>query len=176
MSHYRRVYQAGGCYFFTVNLMHRRSNDLLVQHVDKLRDAVVYVKRKWPFRIHGWVVLPDHYHCLIQLPENDSNYSLRVRMIKTRFSAALPNSESRSLTRQKRGERGIWQRRFWEHLIRDDRDYRLHLDYVHINPVKHGLVKNVEDWPYSTFHKYASLGIYPYDWAGTEEVKALEIE
>jgi len=97
-------------------------------------------------------------------------------MIKMRFSANLPKVENRSVSRQKRGERGIWQRRFWEHLIRDDGDYRIHMDYIHINPVKHGLVKNVHDWPYSTFHKYVFLGVYPHDWAGTEEVKALEIE
>lgn len=97
-------------------------------------------------------------------------------MIKARFSAALPRSENRSVSRQKRGERGIWQRRYWEHLIRDDDDYRIHMDYIHINPVKHGLVKNVQDWPYSTFHKFVSLGVYPHDWAGTVEVRALEIE
>jgi len=97
-------------------------------------------------------------------------------MIKTRFSLALPIVENRSAIRQKRGERGIWQRRFWEHLIRDDDDFRIHMDYIHINPVKHGLVKSVQDWPYSTFHKYVSLGIYPHDWAGAEEVKILEIE
>ena len=118
----------------------------------------------------------NHFHCLIQLPENDSDYSLRLRMIKARFSAALPKSENRSVSRQKRGERGIWQRRFWEHLIRDEQDYNVHMDYIHINPVKHGLVNSVQDWPYSTFHNYASLGLYPYDWAGIEEVKILEIE
>jgi putative transposase len=162
--------------FFTVNLLHRQANDLLVQHINKLREAVRYVQVKWPFKVHGWVVLPDHFHCLIQLPENDSDYSLRLRMIKARFSAALPRSENRSVSRQKRGERGIWQRRYWEHLIRDDDDYRIHMDYIHINPVKHGLVKNVQDWPYSTFHKFVSLGVYPHDWAGTVEVRALEIE
>ena len=176
MPDYRRTYHAGGCYFFTVNLLNRQSNGLLVQHIDRMRNAIQYVQRKWPFRIHGWVVLPDHFHCLIQLPENDSDYSLRLRMIKTRFSVYLPKVESRSVSRQKRGERGIWQRRFWEHLIRDDDDYRIHLDYIHINPVKHGLVKNVRDWPYSTFHKCVSLGVYTHDWAGTEEVRAVEIE
>jgi len=176
MPNYRRMHHAGGCYFFTVNLLNRHPNDLLVQHIDTLRDAVRCVQHKWPFKIHGWVVLPDHFHCLIQLPEADSDYSLRLRKIKTRFSVALPRVESRSANRQKRGERGIWQRRFWEHLIRNDHDYRIHMDYIHINPVKHGLVKSVEQWPYSTFHKYVSLGVYPHDWAGTEEVRLLEIE
>ena len=176
MPEYRRTRQAGGCYFFTVNLMRRQSNCLLVQHIDNLREAVGYVQIKWPFRIHGWVVLPDHLHCLIQLPESDSDYSLRLRMIKTRFSLSLPNVECRSSSRQKRGERGIWQRRFWEHLIQSDDDYRLHLDYIHINPLKHGLVNSVNQWPYSTFHKYVSMGIHPKDWAGTDEVKELEFE
>ena len=135
-----------------------------------------YVQNKWPFKIHAWVVLPDHFHCLIQLPENDSDFPLRLRLIKARFSAAIPNTENRSAVRVQRGERGIWQRRFWEHLIRDEHDYRIHMDYIHINPVKHGYVACVRDWPYSTFHKYVSLGIYPHDWAGTEEVRTLEIE
>ena len=176
MPNYRRTRRAGGCCILTVNLMERRSNDLLVRHIEPFREAVDHVRYKWPFRIHGWVVLPDHFHCLIQLPDEDVDYSLRIRMIKTRFSLALPNAESRTRTRQKRGERGIWQRRFWEHLIRDEQDYGVHLDYIHTNPVKHGLVKAVRDWPFSTFHRYVSLGVYPDNRAGTEEMDSLDFE
>lgn len=176
MPNYRRMHNAGGCYFFTVNLLNRHPNDLRVRHADTLRNAVRRVQHKWPFKIHGRVVLPDHFHCLIQLPENDSDYSLRLRMIKTRFSVALPRVESRSANRQNRGESGVWQARFWEHLIRNDHEYSIHMNYIHINPVRHGLVKSVQHWSYSTFYKHVSLGVYPHDWAGTEEAKLLEIE
>ncbi len=169
MPNYRRVWHPGGTYFFTVNLLERRGNDLLVRHVDLLRDVVRSVKERHPFKIHGWVVLPDHLHCVIELPESDVNFPLRWRLIKMGFSKALPRYERLSRVRQKRGERGIWQRRYWEHLIRDERDYRAHVDYVHINPLKHGLVDKVVDWPHSTFHHCVKKGVYPLDWAGGAE-------
>jgi putative transposase len=107
-------------------------------------------------------------HCVIELPAGDSNFAVRWRLIKTNFSKALPNVERRSAVRIARGERGIWQRRYWEHLIRDDKDFCAHVDYVHINPVKHGLVSSVSEWPFSTFHSYVAKGIYAKDWAGGE--------
>ena len=112
----------GGTYFFTVNLLQRRQNDLLVRNIDNLRTAVHDVRAKHPFGIHGWVVLPDHIHCLMTLPEGDSDFALRWRLIKSSFSKAIPHTEWRSRSRQNRGERGIWQRRYWEHLIRDEKD------------------------------------------------------
>jgi putative transposase len=163
---YRRVWHKGGTYFFTVNLLHRKGNDLLVQHIQSLRQAVKEVKARHPFVIHGWVVLPEHFHCLIQLPPDDADYATRLRLIKVGFSKSLPKIERRSAVRVRRGERGIWQRRYWEHVIRDEADYRAHLDYIHYNPVKHGWVKQVKDWPYSTFHRWVEQGVYPLDWAG----------
>ena len=169
MSDYRRAWQAGGTYFFSVNLLHRRNNDLLVRQIELLRTVVRGVRQRHPFIIHGWVVLPDHIHCVIQLPPDDADFALRWRLIKMEFSKALPRGERLSQVRAKRGERGIWQRRFWEHLIRDEADFRAHMDYVHINPLKHGLVRRVADWPYSTFHRLVAQGIYPLDWAGGQE-------
>ncbi len=166
MSDYRRVWCAGGTYFFTVNLLQRKNNALLITHIDVLRAAVRDVRRKYPFVIHAWVVLPDHLHCVIELPVGDHDFALRWRLIKMAFSKALPNTERRSAVRYKRGERGIWQRRYWEHLIRDERDFAAHMDYVHINPVKHGLVNKLGDWPYSTFHALVARGVYPVDWSG----------
>lgn len=171
MPNYHRAWYPGGTYFFTVNLLERQNNDLLVRHIDVLRNNVRIVKENHPFKIHAWVVLPEHLHCIIELPSGDFDFATRWRLIKTGFSRALPVTERRSKSRSKRGERGIWQRRFWEHLIRDDADYRAHMDYVHINPVKHGLVECVTDWPYSTFHGLVKEGIYPSDWAGGNEAK-----
>ena len=169
MSNYRRAWHPGGTYFFTVALLKRRGNDLLVREIDLLRRVVADVMARHPFRIHAWVVLHDHLHCVIELPADDSDFATRWRLIKIGFSKGVPRSEHRSAVRLRRGERGIWQRRYWEHLIRDDADYRAHMDYVHINPLKHGLVERVADWPYSTFHRLVAQGIYPADWAdGTQ--------
>ena len=116
-------------------------------------------------------MLPEHLHCVLTLPPGDSDFSLRWRLIKTAFSRALPREERISATRQKYGERGIWQRHYWEHLIRDELDFQRHVDYVHVNPLKHGLVKRVHDWPYSTFHHHVAKGIYPLDWCGDKEMR-----
>ncbi|MEC5399867.1 REP-associated tyrosine transposase [Uliginosibacterium sp. H1] len=169
MPDYRRAWHAGGTWFFTVNLLERHDNHLLVQHVNLLREVVSAVRARHPFRIHGWVVLPEHLHCVIELPPGDTDFAKRWRLIKSDFSKALPITECRSAVRQKRGERGIWRRRYWEHLIRDERDYAAHMDYVHINPVKHGLVQRVADWPHSTFHRLVEEGVYAADWAGGAE-------
>ena len=166
MSNYRRAWCPGGTYFFTVNLLQRSDNDLLVRHIDLFRDAVRTIRLAHPFTIHAWVVLPEHMHCVIELPKGDADFAVRWRLIKIRLSKSLPAQEWRSATRLRRGERGIWQRRYWEHLIRDDQDFAAHMDYVHVNPLKHGLVKRVGDWPFSTFHHLVAQGVYPADWAG----------
>ncbi len=158
----------GGCYFFTV-VIADRDRALLIEHIDRLRHAVRCVKAAKPFYIDAWVVLPDHMHCMWTLPAGDVDFSTRWKDIKTIFSRSLPKTEYVSLRRKARGERGIWQRRFWEHLIRDDRDYNNHIDYIHMNPYKHGLVAHVRDWPYSTFHKYVADGVYAPGWM-TEEI------
>jgi putative transposase len=166
MPDYRRHRVSGGTYFFTVNLLDRRT-DLLVRHIDALRAAMIHTKQVMPFHIDAWVVLPEHMHCVWTLPLGDTDYSERMRMLKSTFSKTLPRVEAVDAVRLAKGERGIWQRRFWEHTIRDDADYAMHLDYVHRNPVKHGLVERVVDWPYSTFHRCVEKGLYPVNWMGS---------
>ena len=169
MPDYRRVWYPGGTCFFTVNLLQRQGTDLLTRHIDLLRSVVREVRRRHAFIIHGWVVLPDHLHSVLELPTGDADFATRWRLIKMGFSKALPRVERISKVRSRRGERGIWQRRYWEHLIRDEADFQAHMDYVHINPVKHGLVPGAMDWPYSTFHRLVEQGIYRPDWAGGHE-------
>lgn len=124
------------------------------------------VRQKYPFAIIAWVVLPEHMHCIWRLPEGDSDFSTRWRLIKSHFSRHLPQTATSTVALQKEKRREIWQRHFWEHSIRDEMDFKRHFDYVHINPLKHGLVKHVKEWPYSTFHRYVAAGIYPADWCG----------
>lgn len=169
MPDYRRAFRTGGTWFFTVNLLQRHHNPLLIEHIDLLREAIRTVKRKYPFEIIAWVVLPDHMHCIWQLPEGDSDFPLRWRLIKSYFSKHLPPTEYRSNVRQNANERGIWQRRYWEHMIRDEHDLHRHIDYIHINPLKHGWVRQVKDWQYSTFHHYVTQGSYPINWCGSIE-------
>jgi putative transposase len=173
MPDYRRAWYPGGTYFFTVNALQRHGNNILTCHIDLLRSVVREVRQAHPFVIHGWVVLPEHMHCVIELPPGDANFATRWRLIKAGFSKQLPAVEDRSIVRRARGERGLWQRRYWEHLIRDDRDLRAHMDYLHFNPVKHGHVTRVADWPYSTFHRLALMGVYPRDWAGSAAADTL---
>jgi putative transposase len=144
----------------------RHHNDLLIREIDLLHETVRRVRERHPFQIDAWVVLPEHLHCIWTLPPGDSDFSMRWRLIKSGFSRALPQTELRSDVRKAAGERGIWQRHYWEHLIRDEADYQRHVDYIHVNPLKHGYVKRVTDWPYSTFHRYVAKGIYPPDWCG----------
>ncbi len=152
MPNYRRAFVPGGTYFFTVNLLDRTSR-LLVEHIASLRDAVRETRQRFPFEIDAMVVLPDHIHAVWTLPQGDTNFPVRWRWIKIRFSKSIPKCEQLSAVREARGERGIWQRRYWEHLIRDERDLQNHIDYCWFNPVKHGHVAKVEDWPFSTFHR-----------------------
>ena len=164
MPEYRRLRVPGGCYFFTVALANRHSS-LLVDHVALLRASVVRVRSLLPFEIDAFVVLPEHLHAIWTLPAEDDDYPRRWCAIKALFSRGLSKGEPVGPSRRMRGERGIWQRRYWEHTIRDDRDYAAHIDYVHFNPVKHGLVGHVADWRYSSFHRSVARGIYPPDWA-----------
>ena len=163
MPNYRRNRVPGGTYFFTVNLLDRDSR-LLTDHIDALRAAVRDTSARAPFHIDAWVVLPEHMHCVWTLPPGDADYSGRWRTVKKAFSKAIEPGERRSAARRARGERGIWQRRFWEHTIRDDKDYATHMDYVHFNPVRHGLVPAPAGWPYSSFHRAVAAGLYPADW------------
>ena len=173
MPNYRRARVPGATYFFTANLRDRTS-DLLIRHVEHLREAVQVTRNRYPFHIDAWVVLPDHMHCLWTLPPGDADFAVRWKVLKSRFSRHLPVNEERTLANLRRRERGIWQRGYWEHLIRDEEDYRRHADYIHINPLKHGHVARVADWPYSTFHRAVRQGIYPQGWAGGASVPACQ--
>ena len=161
---YRRSDIAGGSYFFTVNLADRSSR-LLVERVDDLRAAVRTVKQRHPFEIVAWVVLPEHIHAIWTLPGDDRDFSGRWSLIKSGFSRAVARSETVSVSRTRKRERGIWQRRFWEHWIRDEIDLQRHVDYVHINPVKHGHVERAADWLHSSIHRYIERSWLTEDWA-----------
>ena len=169
MPHYRRPRAPGACWFFTVNLARRHNQWLLVEKIDLLRAAVRKVKQDHPFQIDAMVILPEHIHAVWTLPPGDADFQCRWGLIKAGFSRALPRMETISPSRTRRGERGIWQRRFWEHKIRDDEDFWRHVDYIHWNPVKHGWVTRVADWPWSSFHRYLRAGVYPKDWASADE-------
>lgn len=165
---YRRARKAGGTYFFTVNLA-ERSRTLLVDRIDDLRNAVRRVKQDHPFDIVAWTVLPDHLHAIWSLPEGDADFATRWMLIKAGFSRSIPGGEWVSAARRRKGERGLWQRRYWEHLIVDEDDLERHVDYVHINPVKHGHAARASDWPYSSIHRYIRQGWLPADWADGAE-------
>ena len=165
MPNYRRLWVPGGTYFFTVNLLERRRR-LLVERIETLGCAFRAVRAERPYTMVSCVVLPDHLHCIWTLPEGDSDIAWRWHRIKSNFSRAIPRDERRSRRRLVKGERGIWQRRYWEHLIRDERDLRNHIDYIHFNPVKHDYVAHVRDWPHSSFHRFVREGVLPSDWAG----------
>ncbi|HLF96411.1 MAG TPA: transposase [Methylococcaceae bacterium] len=165
MTNYRRHKIKGGVYFFTVNLAERQKT-LLTDHVAALRESFRLVKTAHPFSVDAVVILPDHLHAIWTLPEGDDDFSLRWRQIKSAFSRSMENGERLSESRTMKAERGIWQRRFWEHAIRDETDYAAHVDYIHYNPVKHGHVEHVVDWPHSSFHRFVRAGVYPSNWAG----------
>jgi putative transposase len=167
MTTYRRNFVPGGSFFFTVNLAERRLS-VLTDHIEVLRAAFRATRLRHSFTIDAIVVLPDHLHTVWTLPENDSDFAMRWRLIKSGFSRGIARNERISSSRAAKGERGIWQRRYWEHTIRDESDFARHVDYVHINPVKHGLVKRVRDWAPSSFHRHVKLGNYPVDWAGDQ--------
>ena len=168
MPDYRRFRVPGRTYFFTVNLLDRRRS-LFIEHIDALRDSVRRVRYLMPFHIDAWIVLPEHMHALWTLPDSDADFGRRWQAIKMAFSKRIVPGEPLSASRLVRGERGIWQRRFWEHVVRDERDYAAHVDYIHFNPVKHGLVADVADWRYSSFHRCVAMGLYPADWAAIDD-------
>ncbi len=169
MSRYRRSLLGGGTFFFTVVLADRHSA-LLVEQIERLRAVYRRVQGDYPFETVAICVLPDHLHAVWRLPVDDANFSLRWSLIKAGFSRGLSASLNRSQSKITKREKGIWQRRFWEHQIRDDLDLQRHVDYIHYNPVKHGHVTRVVDWPYSSFHRYVADGICRNDWAAGEAV------
>jgi putative transposase len=160
---YPRFQNPGGCYFFTVVTEARRP--LLIDHIADLRRAVQITQRRHPFEIDAIVVLPDHLHTIWRLPEDDNDPSKRWRVLKRLFSSALP-AFPRSASMQRKRESGVWQRRFWSRGIRNESDWRRHLEYIHYNPVKHGYCASPADWPYSSFARMVAAGFYPADWRG----------
>jgi len=167
MSDYRRMFMKGGIYFFTVVTYDRRHLLCDAVTIIRLRAAFRYAISRHPFKIKGLVILPDHLHCIWQLPENDDNFSIRWNLIKRYFSAGFDAASNH------RREKKVWQRRFWEHWIRDEDDLNRCLDYIHYNPVKHGYVTSPCDWRHSTFLNHVQQGHYDMHWGSDEEPKTI---
>ena len=171
MPEYRRAKATGGTYFFTVVTYERQAVLTESDVRQALRAGIQRARAILPFESDAWVLLPDHLHCIWTLPAGDVNFPARWAVIKRHVSQCCHErfgiKERANDSRRKRKELAFWQRRFWEHRIRDETDFSRHVDYVHWNPVKHGYVGKAADWPYSTFHRHAALGIYPIDWGGT---------
>jgi putative transposase len=168
MPNYRRARVPGGSFFFTV-VTERRQQVLTEEPVRlALREAIRSVRRDRPFQVDGWVLLPDHMHAIWTLPTDDPDYATRWRLIKAqvtqRLGAAYRSPALMTTRRQAKGQGSLWQHRYWEHWLRDDADVQRHLDYLHFNPVKHGLVSRAADWPWSSFHRFVAAGMYPPDW------------
>lgn len=172
MRRYRRS-REGSVFFFTL-VTHERRTLLTTEHGRRcLREAIHEVRCEHPFEIVAIVLLPDHLHAIWELPQGDGDYSTRWRLIKASFTRRWRDSSGAegavSSSRQRKGERGVWQRRFYEHTCRDEDDLQRCMDYVHVNPLKHGLVDRVRDWPWSSFHRYVQEGLYPIDWGSSAE-------
>jgi putative transposase len=178
MPNYRRSF-VGNTYFFTVVTFNRLPILTSEPARSILRRAWLDVRKRYPFKIEAVCLLPEHLHCVWVLPEDDQDYSVRWKEIKRLFThgyiKAVGPGEARNASRQKRGEAAIWQRRFWEHTIRDAADLNRHIDYIHYNPVKHRLCERVSDWPWSSFHHYVRMGQYAPDWGLGDEGTTLEI-
>ena len=166
---YRRARIAGGSYFLTLTLVDRRQ-DLLTRHIDLLRECFRQMRRNRPCVIDAAVVLPEHMHLIMSLPAGDEDYAARIALLKVLFVRGL-RERGMPIRPNARREAGIWQPRFWEHALRDERDFAAHVDYIHLNPLKHGLVQRVVDWPWSSFHRYVRAGWLTADWAGGVEVE-----
>jgi putative transposase len=174
MPNYRRYYVPGGTYFFTV-VTHQRRHFLTDEGPRTLfRDAIQKVKAERPFTLFASVLLPDHFHCVWVLPPGDDNYSLRWAQIKEEFTRTFlkvgGQEGRRTNSRDKHRERAIWQRRFWEHTVRDEDDLIRCVDYIHWNPVKHGYVRRPAEWPWSSFHRFVQSGVYPASWGEVETI------
>jgi putative transposase len=153
--HYRRAWMPGGCFFFTVVTASRRPHFRDAARVAMLRRAIREVRATHPFDIDAMVVLPDHLHCIWTLPDGDTDFAVRWRLIKAKTSR---------LVRMRFGDGKLWQRRYWEHRIRDEGDFRYHVDYIHYNPVHHGWARQPVDWPWSSIHTFLHHGRLEPDW------------
>jgi putative transposase len=168
MPDYRRLRIKGSTVFITLVTFNRSPFLVSSISLQTLKYTWKTVGKAFPFTTDAVCVLPDHLHMMITLPENDSDYSLRIREIKRlftrRYTASVGEVAFRNYSRIDKKEATIWQRRFWEYTIRDEQDYENHFNYIHYNPVKHGLVKNVSSWPWSSFHRHVRMGIYEPGW------------
>ena len=168
MPEYRRTLIPGGTYFITIVTYQRKPILTSPQSREILHIAWDTVKTYYPFTTDAICLLPDHIHTLITLPENDGDFPKRIgeikRLFSVKFNIQMKNINKKNDSRIKRRETTIWQRRYWEHTLRDEKDWQNHLNYIHYNPVKHGLVNNVKDWPWSSFSRYVKLGYYEIDW------------
>ncbi len=173
MPNYRRTQSPGATFFFTVVTYRRQPLLTLPESRQILRRVIVEVRRRYPFHVDAWVLLPEHVHCIWTLPAGDRDFSKRWGLIKAGFSkqaaVLFHRPEWTTASKAKHRESTIWQRRFWEHQIRGQNDFNRHVDYIHWNPVKHGHVQRAADWPYSTFHRYVAEGVYTQDWGGANE-------
>jgi putative transposase len=165
---YRRPKINGGTFFFTLVTYERRKLFSEQRNINLLRKVIQEIKQVHPFKMQAYVLLPDHFHCIWTLPDDDDDFSTRWRLIKSYFtrSCVLPEKYKPTLTRKSKGEQCVWQRRFWEHAIRNDSDFENHAAYIHFNPVKHGYVTDPKDWQQSSIHYYIEKGIYPGNWGG----------
>lgn len=172
MSEYRRLYREQGWYFFTIVTYNRQKILTHPDNVTRLRRSFQYAMNKHTFFIDAIVVLLDHIHCIWRLPHDDDDFSTRWRLVKWHFSLGMDTL----LT--ERGEKKVWQRRFWEHLLRNEKDWQRHMDYIHHNPVKHRYVQNPKDWRYGSFHDAVKRGFYTIDWGSQEpdSIKEMDLE
>jgi Transposase and inactivated derivatives len=169
---YRRAYLPNATWFFTLVTHERRPFPCQPESLALLRQSLLYARHKHPFAIEAFVVLPDdHLHCIWRLPEGDADFSTRWMLVKSHFSRHCPASLKGEISTVRRGrrEQAVWQRRFWEHMVRDERDFSAHCDYIHWNPVKHGYVTAAADWPHSSFSRFVAQGVYPPDWGGVPD-------
>jgi REP-associated tyrosine transposase len=175
MPTYLRSKTPGGTFFFTVVTFQRRRLFANPKNLEMLNNIIAEVRNEYPFTLDAWVLLPGHLHCLWTLPPNEADYSKRWGLIKARFTKAVaPEAGESALlsgSRIRHGESTIWQRRFWERQIRDERDLRMHLDYIHYNPVKHGLVNAPGKWPHSSFREFVRRNLYPANWGENIDLK-----
>ena len=169
---YRRSRANGATFFFTVVTYKRKKILCFNENTTLIKKAFKHVALKRPFKTDAFVMLPDHIHCIWTLPDGDNGYSTRWSLIKEYFTkrcnAKFKNDQNDSM--KKKGLQSVWQLRFWEHQIRDDRDYAVHVEYIHYNPVKHGYVKSPKDWEYSSFHRYVKQGVFDIDWGAHEDI------
>lgn len=174
MPNYKRYYLNNHYIFITVVTYNR--NKILIENIDLLKECLKNAKDKFGVEFFGIVIMPDHFHIIMKSKEAQ-DFSKIISTVKRSFTQAIDEDfkdENISASRIKRNEKGVWQRRFYEHIIRDEKDLYNHLDYIHYNPVKHGYVNNIKDWKFSSFHKFVELKNYDINWGSASDIKQIE--